>query len=149
VETSNGGVELNAHNGPAVVYTSNGQIRADEVRGAFEARTSNGSINATLKDPEPGKPVKLESSNGSITIALETLRGDVRATTSNSSITLKVPPSINAQLKARTSNSSIHTDFDVNVRGTISKNSIDGTIGSGGPVIDLTTSNGSIRVQRL
>jgi len=150
VETSNGAVELVAHNGAAVVRTSNGAIRAEQVRGYFEAVTSNSSITATLTDPEPGRPVKLESSNGSITISLESLKGnDIRASTSNSSITLKVPPSLNAQLKARTSNSSIQTDFDVNVRGTISKNAIDGTIGTGGPVIDLTTSNGTIRVQRL
>ncbi len=150
VETSNGGVELTTHNGAAVVRTSNGGIRADQVRGYFEATTSNASINATLSDPEPGRPVKLESSNGSITIAVENLKNnDIRASTSNSSITLRVPQSLNAQLKARTSNSAIQTDFDVNVRGTISKNAIDGTIGSGGPIIDLSTSNGTIRVQRL
>lgn len=150
VETSNAAVELTGHSGPAIVHTSNGAVRADQVRGFFEATTSNSSINARLTDPEPGRPVRLESSNGSITIEVVALKNnDIRASTSNSSITLKLPSDIGAQLKAHTSNSSITTDFDMNVRGTISKNSVEGTIGAGGPVIDLTTSNGSIRVQRI
>ncbi|MBC7928736.1 MAG: DUF4097 family beta strand repeat protein [Bryobacteraceae bacterium] len=150
VETSNASVELVSHDGSAVVTTSNGTIKADQVRGYFEAHTSNSSINARVTDPEPGKPLKLETSNGSITVAFDSLNNnEIRAATSNSSITLKLPATLNAQLKARTSNSSISTDFDVNVRGSISKNALDGTIGSGGPVIDLATSNGTIRVQRL
>jgi hypothetical protein len=60
-----------------------------------------------------------------------------------------MPAGIGAQLKARTTNSSVSTDFDVNVRGTMSKNHLEGAINGGGPVLDLSTSNGSIRVQRL
>jgi len=150
VETSNAGVELTAHNGPAVVHTSNGSIKADGVRGFLDATTSNASINARLTDPEPGKPVKLESSNGSITVEVASYKAnEIRASTSNAGITLKVPHSVNAQLRARTSNGSIQTDFDVNVRGTMSKNSMEGTIGSGGPMLELETSNGTIRLQRL
>lgn len=150
VETSNGGVELFAHNGPATVRTSNGGIRAEDIRGYFEATTSNGSITAHLSDPEPGRPVKLDSSNGSITLTMEAIRNnDIRVSTSNSSITLRLPPQLQAQLKAHTSNSSIHTDFDVTSRGTMSKNHIEGTIGAGGPVIDVSTSNGTIRIQKL
>jgi len=32
------------------------------------------------------------------------------------------------------------------LRGEISKHNIEGSIGSGGPLIDLSTSNGSIRI---
>ena len=40
-------------------------------------------------------------------------------------------------------------DFDVQVQGQISKHSLEGTIGSGGPVLDLSTSNGSIHLEKL
>jgi DUF4097 and DUF4098 domain-containing protein YvlB len=150
IETSNGAVDLDGHNGPAVVRTSNGQVHAENVRGHLDATTSNGSITARLTDPEPGRPLKLSSSNGSINLTLETLRNnDIVASTSNSSITVRMPATVGAQLKARTSNSSINTDFDVNVRGTISKNQLEGAINGGGSVLDLSTSNGAIRVQRL
>ncbi|MBC8167355.1 MAG: hypothetical protein H7Y20_15985, partial [Bryobacteraceae bacterium] len=150
VETSNASVELNSHDGSAIVHTSNGSVRADQVRGYFEATTTNSSISARLTDPEPGKPLKLESSNGSITIELAAVKNnDIRASTTNSSITVKLPASIGAQLKARTSNSSITNEFEINVRGAISKHSLEGTIGGGGPIIDLNTSNGAIRLQKL
>jgi hypothetical protein len=39
--------------------------------------------------------------------------------------------------------------FDVNVGGTMSKTQLEGAINGGGPVLDLSTTNGRIRVQRL
>jgi hypothetical protein len=33
-------------------------------------------------------------------------------------------------------------------RGAVSKNHIEGTLGSGGPTIELQTSNGSVRIVR-
>ncbi len=150
-ETSNGSVDLNDHAGAATIRTSNGAVRADGVRGYFEATTSNGSITARLSDPEAGRPVKLDSSNGSITLTMDAIRNnDIRATTSNSSITLRLPSSLAANLRAQTSHSSVTTDFDVNVKaGRLSKDHVEGVIGSGGPLIDLSTSNGSIRVLRM
>jgi hypothetical protein len=150
VETSNGSVEIMEHSGAVVAHTSNGAIRADNVRGDFEATTSNGSITARLTDPEAGRPVKLESSNGSITLTMDALRENpLRLSTSNSSIELRLPSSTNAQLRAATSSASITTDFDVAVRGQVSKHRLEGQIGSGGPVLDLSTSNGSIKVLKL
>ena len=73
----------------------------------------------------------------------------VHASTSNSSITVRMPSSANATLRAHTSNSSIHSDFDVNVHsGMISKHRLEGNIGSGGPLLDLGTSNGGIKILR-
>ena len=152
VETSNAGVEVTEHDGSLIARTSNGGIRADNVRGLFEATTSNGSINARLTDPQPGKPIKLDSSNGSITLTMDAIRdNDVRITTSNSSITLRMPAQARGLLKANTSNSNITTDFDVSVRsGQLSKSHVEGTLNGGtGPVFDLSTSNGGIRVLKM
>jgi hypothetical protein len=35
------------------------------------------------------------------------------------------------------------------MRGEFSKNRLEGVIGNGGPLIDLTTSNGSIRLLKM
>jgi Putative adhesin len=150
IETSNGAVEVTDHSGPVIARTSNGAIRADGVKGQFEATTSNGSISARLADPEPGKAVKLSSSNGSINLTMDTVRqNDIRASTSNSSITVKLPASAKGQVKAHTSNSSVETDFEIAVQGKISKSHIEGVMNGGGPIIDLTTSNGSIKLLKL
>ncbi len=148
--TSNASIDVQEFSGSAVLKTSNGSIKADGIRGYFEATTSNASIDARLLEIEGARPIKLGSSNGSITLALEALKGnDIIANTSNAGITVKLPSAIGAQVKASTTNSSITTDFDVSVRGTQSKNQLEGTIGSGGPTLDLSTSNGSIKLLRL
>jgi hypothetical protein len=147
VETSNGGVDLLEIDGPAQVRTSNGRIHADGVRGGFEATTSNGSIQAVL-DRTKGS-VRLQSSNGSIDLAMPPdSQSDVRARTSNSSITVHLPGEVNTRLIASTSNGHITSDFELRTRGEISKHHLEGTIGNGGSLLDLGTSNGSIRIVR-
>jgi hypothetical protein len=148
--TSNGSVELQDVEGPAVLHTSNSAIRAQDVRGAFEATTSNGSIRASLSDVERRRPLKLVTSNGSIDLTVDGLRdNEIEAKTSNSPITLRLPASIAANVKAHTSSSSITSDFDVTSKGRSSKNRLEGTIGGGGPLLDLVTSNGSIKLLKL
>lgn len=150
IQTSNGAVELLELAGGAIVRTSNGSVRTDGVRGAFDASTSNGRIEARVSDPEAHRPIKLSSSNGSINLTVDSLNNnDIRASTSNSSITVRLPPSLNARLMARTTNGSIQNEFDLRGEGVrISKHSAEGQIGSGGPLLDLSTSNGTIRLVR-
>ncbi len=147
-QTSNGSLEISNVSGDTTLRTSNGGIYADVKKGSFEAVTSNGSITARLIEPD-SKPVRLESSNGHIDLTMDAAR-EVHADTSNSSIIVRMPSAVGAMVRAHTSNSSITSDFDVSVRGgMLSKHRLEGTIGSGGPLIDLGTSNGSIKILRL
>jgi DUF4097 and DUF4098 domain-containing protein YvlB len=146
--TSNGGVELDNVVGDATLHTTNGSIHADVKKGRFEATTSNGSITARLMEPDQS-PVRLESSNGHIDLTMDAPR-EVHASTSNSSITVHMPPAVGATVHAHTTNASISSDFDVSVHGgRLSRHQMDGTIGAGGPLLDLSTSNGAIRLTRL
>jgi hypothetical protein len=145
--TSNGSIDLSDVIGDTSVHTSNGTIKADVKKGNFEATTSNGSITAHLLDAD-SRPVHLESSNGHIDLTMDAAR-EVHADTSNSSITVRMPGNIGATVRAHTSNSSITSDFDVSMHGYLSKHRLEGNIGSGGPLLDLGTSNGAIRILRL
>lgn len=145
-QTSNGSIEATDQTGNATLHTSNGGIRVEMNQGSLDAGTSNGSITARLAKPDSAAPVRLSSSNGRIELTMDAIR-DVHVNTSNSSILVRIPPDANARVRARTSNSSITSDFDV--RGEQSKHTLDGTIGSGGPLVDLSTSNGGIRLLRL
>jgi hypothetical protein len=60
-----------------------------------------------------------------------------------------MPYQVNAHVMARTTNSSISSDFEVRMQGEFGKNRLEGTIGNGGPLIDLSTSNGSIRLLKM
>src|SRR5436190_4034628 len=123
--TSNGSVDLENIKGDCSVKTSNGRVKAHAIQGAFDASTSNGSVDAAVDELRPG---------------------GVRVSTSNGGITLRLARAVNARLMARTSNASISTDFDLSTHGVRDKHHLEGTIGSGGPVIDLSTSNGGIHV---
>ncbi len=148
--TSNSSIDLDSVRGNAVMHTSNGRIQAENISGQCEAETSNSSIKIRLQNA-PLTPVRLKTSNGSIELTLEKApRSDVHAETRNSSITLHLPASTTAVLSAETSNSAITSEFDVHTetRGESRKNHLDGVIGSGsgGPHIDLSSSNGHIRI---
>ncbi len=150
--SSNGNVEVNDVKGNVNFRTSNGSVHADAVAGTFEAETSNGGIRAHLEDTEAGRPIRLSTSNGSIDLEVNSLRqNDVVATTSNGTITVRMPANMNASLHASTnSNGSVRSDFDVLMHGgELSKHRIEGTIGGGGPRIDLTTSNGNINLLKM
>lgn len=76
------------------------------------------------------------------------LKSELRARSSNGAITLHLAPAVNAHVHATTSNSAVTTDFTVNGHVVMNKHLLEGDLGSGGPTIDLSNSNGSIRVLR-
>ena len=164
--SSNGHIEVRDVEGPGRLRTSNAHVRVADAKGNFEIETSNGHIEAIghsgainghtsnahvtaeLRDPERGKPVRLESSNGSIKVRMNQLNDNsIRLSTSNASITLALPENAGAQLRASTSNASVRTDLPLN--GRVEKHSAEGKLGAGGPYIDLTTSNGGINIDKL
>ena len=147
--TSNGRIDLDHFSGSAVLVTSNGPIEAKGVKGFVAANTSNGTIQVETVELDPSRPVRLETSNGPITVILGGKGGpDVRARTSNGNITVKLPESAGARVRARTSNSSVTSDFPLNNVTAMGKTHMDGTVGAGGPLLDLVTSNGHIRLVR-
>jgi Putative adhesin len=146
--TSNGGIRVADAAGPARLRTSNGGIRVAGLSGGLEAHTSNGGITADL-DRVEGE-VRLETSNGSIEVRLpDRIRDGVRAHTSNGGITVRLPEGLDARVSAHTSNAHVTSDFDVRMQGEIERNRLEGQIGKGGPLLDLSTSNGSIHLARM
>jgi DUF4097 and DUF4098 domain-containing protein YvlB len=150
VSTTNGGVDIEDLDGPAMIHTTNGRVTAEGIHGSLQASTSNGSIHARLVKPEPHRPVKLQTTNGGIDLTMDSLSdNEVRASTSNGNITVKLPATVDARIHAHTSHSTIHSDFDVRRDGAGSKNHLDGVIGSGGPTVELTSSNGTIHLLKM
>ena len=143
IVSSNGPIHVESIDGAAHLRTSNGPVRGVGVRGDLEVETSNGPVNVT----DIGGPATVHTSNGPIELTFDALR-EVHATTSNGPITLRVPAGAGGSIRAHTSNGGVHSDFDVTTHGIISKHSLDGTFGSGGPMLDLSTSNGGIRILR-
>jgi DUF4097 and DUF4098 domain-containing protein YvlB len=84
------------------------------------------------------------TSNGAIRVSGVT--GALRLSTSNGQIELALPAGVNARLSAHTSNAHIRSDIRVNAimaGGDV----LEGTLGDGGPLIELRTSNANIHIR--
>lgn len=128
--TSNGAITLTGV-GDIEVETSNGRIELDDVTGSVEASTSNGRIEGRGL---AGDGISAETSNGGIELRLSVPQR-VEAHTSNGSIDLAVPNAEGGyRVETDTSNGSVDVDID--------------DLADGEFVLDLSTSNGSIRVGR-
>ena len=152
-ETTNGSIELAGHIGRVQARTSNGKISGEIEKGWLDGHTSNGSIDVHLKNIDVPEPVRLETSNGNITVTLGMAHA-LSARTSNSPITLRMPEKSDAVLRARAGNARIDSDFGDSRKSSGGDDedehqrnkSLDAKVGNGGPVIDLSTSNGNIRI---
>jgi DUF4097 and DUF4098 domain-containing protein YvlB len=146
LHTSNGSVHLSDIHGNVEANSSNGSVEVRKVEGRMSFETSNGSVRA--ENVHGG--IHAHTSNGSLDLELETPQiGDLTASTSNGGITVHLPPSTNATISAHTSgHDRIYSDFDVTVHGSLSASRLEGTLGGGGPRIELSTSNGNIRLAR-
>jgi opacity protein-like surface antigen len=126
--------------------TVNGGIRAERLRSNVKATTVNGSVDVATSGFARANTV-----NGNITcrIGEGRLPGDVNFETVNGSITLELPAGVNAEFRGSTVNGRIDTDFPITVTGQVSRRSLRGAIGSGGPELRATTVNGNIRLRQI
>ena len=146
-ETVNGGVDVAGRYARAQIGTTNGSVTIKDAAGEFEADTTNGGIHV---DGFDGR-MEAETTNGNIKLENMTLRGALKAGTTNGSITVVLPSaeSLNADLDASVTNGHITVDFPVTLQSlTGSKRRIEGKIGQGGVEISLHTTNGSITLTK-
>jgi len=144
-ETSNSSIELEGVEGNVRAHSSNGHIRAERVNGSVDASTSNSGVNIDVARAD--KPVRIDTSNSGVELALPAhFSSSVHIDTNNAPITLRMAEGTNANVSARTNNGSIDTDFEIRAQGELSRNRLEGVIGSGGPLIELTTSNSRIHL---
>jgi DUF4097 and DUF4098 domain-containing protein YvlB len=138
----------------ATIHTENGKTVVSPVdpsglpvrveiprRSALHAVTSNGAIRIS----GVSGPLNVVTSNGTIVVE-DAGSSEIHAHTSNGAIDIGLAPRSSAKISAHTSNGHIQSDFPVvsQQRGT---DYLQGQIGSGGPLLDLTTSNGVIRIR--
>jgi hypothetical protein len=141
VHTSGGGVSAERINGAADLSSSGGSIDATDSTGDLDINTSGGGIRILNDD---GK-VNAHTSGGSIRAELRTNDG-INLDTSGGSITLLLPQGAQASVDAETSGGNVTSNLPFTATGTVSGNHLRGTIGGGGPPINLHTSGGSILI---
>ena len=126
LDNTNGAIEVTDVRGSHKIDTTNGHIELARCGGDVEAETTNGGIEAELLDVTPGKSVRLETTNGRISLA--------------------APPTLAAQIDAANTNGSINTEIPI-TSTRVSRHALRGTINGGGPELRLRTTNGSIEIR--
>jgi DUF4097 and DUF4098 domain-containing protein YvlB len=120
----------------------NGDLLIDGVEGSVEADTVNGTIVVRGASGE----IELETVNGGIELELGSgVSDEISLGSVNGTIEVFLIGS--AEVRAETVNGRIRNDFGLEVKkGKYVGSTMRGSIGAGGPVIEMETVNGGIRV---
>jgi DUF4097 and DUF4098 domain-containing protein YvlB len=142
--TGNGRVRVSGTDGLLRVATGNGDVEIRDAKAAVRVSTGNGRINVVTAQG----PVEARTGNGDVDVQMSALRPGENMSFSSGSGTLRVtlPPGYNGDLDATTGNGEIRSEFDLKVQGRLSPHRVRATIGSGGPLLRLTTGNGRVEL---
>jgi len=124
--TVNGEVDARNLESDVRAITVNGDIDVSTT-GFAEAETVNGSIDAIVGARELGVGASFSTVNGSITLDLD--------------------DEVDANLDASWLNGGFESDLPFTLEGRMSRRSAKGRLGNGGPELELSTVNGSIRIR--
>jgi len=125
--TVNGGIEATGLKADAEATTVNGGVELDST-GTARAVTVNGGITARLGRADWDGTLSLQTVNGGIDVTM--------------------PGGLSTDVKCSTVNGDISTDFPLTVKGKVARRKLEGTIGSGGRLLEMTTVNGGIELKK-
>jgi len=141
-----GGIDVSHVSGEIDVDNLNGGITLMDVSGSVLAHSLNGAIHVTLDHVNPGKPMSFSTLNGEIDVTL--------------------PDDVKANVRMKTDNGAIYSDFDIKLSGSIGPvpgesgrqsdgryhlrfdRALTGTINGGGPEFQFTSFNGQIYIRK-
>lgn len=126
LDTSGGPIRARGITGDLAAETSGGSIEIEEAGGAVEAHTSGGRVSASFAAGN-GRGGKLSSSGGSVTAVVDA--------------------GVALDVDAHTSGGSVSVDLPMQVVGYARRNAVRGELNGGGPLLELRSSGGSIRVR--
>jgi hypothetical protein len=122
----NGGISLTGMQGESRFTTTNGGVTLNEVGGRVVGSTRNGGVNVRLSGTRwDGEGLDLETTNGGVSLA--------------------IPRGYSAELETGTVNGGFRTDYPLTVQGRLDRQ-VRATLGSGGPLLKVTTTNGGVRI---
>ncbi len=124
--------------------TVNGEVEGRDLASDVTLRTVNGDVGVSTTGYAEARTV-----NGSIDARMGRMddEGGLRFATVNGSIDLDLPDDADADLDASWVNGGLETDLPFQVRGRIGRRSARGVLGEGGPRLELSTVNGTIRLR--
>ena len=151
LETVMGSIVVDGVEGELELESVNGTVMLTNVGGSVVAHTVNGKLTATITRPAAQKAMAFTSMNGSVDVTL--------------------PAAVKANLKLRSDQGDVYTDFDLQLRRGSARpnpnpnpdidvrrngrtrvidvdNAIYGSVNGGGPDFEMRTFNGNVYVRK-
>jgi len=130
LRANNGGITIEGVTGQITFETRNGGVRLAELAGTVRGVTRNGGLNVVLNGRQwEGDGIDVQTTNGGVTVA--------------------IPDGYNAQFETRTVNGGFRSDVPLTLQGELSpRRGISTTLGSGGPLVRVITTNGGVKLNR-
>jgi hypothetical protein len=158
ITSGSGDLKINGVKGSLHADTGSGNIHGEGVAGEISASTGSGDVE--VHQSAEGD-VKVSTGSGNVRLygihgglRAETGSGDIQAEgevthdwrlgAGSGNITLRLPAQASFDLDARTSSGTLRLNRPVTTQGTISKNHIQGKVGSGGVILEVHTGSGDI-----
>ena len=142
LDTGAGSIDVREFKNSIKANTGAGSITLVDVQGGIEADSGAGSLDVR----GASGTVRLQTGAGSIDYNGDP-QGECRFETGAGSITLRLPAALNVEVQLESGMGTISVDYPVD--GRVTKQEVDGTIGSGQDgSIYAQTGTGSISVQR-
>jgi len=148
IRTGDGSITAENLHGETRLSTGDGRIEATSLDGALDAQTGDGRIivrgRFDLLNLHTGDgSIEAEINNGSRITSEWTVR------TGDGHITLRLPPTLSADLDVHTGDGHIQSDLPVTVSGSRNEHELRGKLNAGGPPFIVRTNDGSIRLEKI
>lgn len=143
---NNGDIEVSGVDGEIDAENLNGRILLNNVSGSVVAHSLNGEVKASLDRVDPNKGMSFSTMNGVVDVTLpKDVKANLRMKTDNGDIYSDFDVKLNADRSAQTETSGKPGEGRYHVR--IDK-ALRGTINGGGPEIQLISFNGQIYLRQ-
>jgi len=129
---------LKTHNGGITISDVRGQIRFDGNNGGVHLKRLAGDVTGATV-------------NGGVQVELAGAIWDGRqleVSTRNGGVSVAMPSYYSAHIQAETQSGGVQSDFPVMLEGNVRPRRLDFSLGSGGPLIHITTTNGHVSLKR-
>ncbi|HLZ44428.1 MAG TPA: DUF4097 family beta strand repeat-containing protein [Gemmatimonadales bacterium] len=147
LETGSGDVTLSGMDGSRLTLnTGSGNVTVTDAKAPnVHVETGSGDIEATSTS---GDDLSFETGSGNVNVALAATFRSVRINTGSGDVTLKVPPSIGAEVQLDTGSGEIDLGgLSLQVR-RIQHDHVTGTIGDGKGRLSVETGSGDVHLQK-
>jgi hypothetical protein len=129
LKTHNGGITISDVRGQIRFDGNNGGVHLKRLAGDVTGATVNGGVQVELAGAVwDGRQLEVSTRNGGVSVAM--------------------PSYYSAHIQAETQSGGVQSDFPVMPEGNVKPRRLDFNLGSGGPLIHITTTNGHVSLKR-